>query len=200
MPIRKDILAKCYGQEWKTIIRPKIMSRAFYRCERCFKPHRANLVVVRDGSGRWRFTTAQEDAATASLVSTGQAKTPKEAFRLVQIFGLLGQDDRWHDASGSPCSAPEPSVERHQIDCRVTIAHLNQEREDNRNENLAALCEFHHNTLDKWYRRDHARETRCERKDAARPLLNELGTPMKREAAEPSQGAAGQTICDGGGL
>jgi len=50
----------------------------------------------------------------------------------------------------------------------LTIAHLNHIPGDDRDENLLALCQWCHLNYDKL----HHKETRSERKDAARPLLD----------------------------
>jgi hypothetical protein len=49
----------------------------------------------------------------------------------------------------------------------LTVAHLNHDPRDNREENLKALCQWCHLNYDKL----HHAETRAVRKDAARPLL-----------------------------
>jgi hypothetical protein len=53
----------------------------------------------------------------------------------------------------------------------LTIAHLNHDPSDNRDENLAALCQWCHNHHDVDFRQANARETRMTRKDSGRPLL-----------------------------
>jgi hypothetical protein len=53
----------------------------------------------------------------------------------------------------------------------VTLAHLNRQAGDDRDENLAALCQACHNRYDAPTRAGHAKETRCKRKDERRPLL-----------------------------
>ena len=55
----------------------------------------------------------------------------------------------------------------HLVRCVLTIAHLNHTPGDDRDENLKALCQWCHLNFDK----DHHRESRATRKDAARPLL-----------------------------
>jgi hypothetical protein len=49
MPIRKD-LKRFYGEDWDTVVRPRIMKRAKDCCERCGKPDRREVIVV-NGSG-----------------------------------------------------------------------------------------------------------------------------------------------------
>ncbi|MBM3744188.1 MAG: hypothetical protein FJW34_00150 [Acidobacteria bacterium] len=52
----------------------------------------------------------------------------------------------------------------------LTVAHLNHDPADNRDENLAALCQWCHLHYDA----PHHKETRATRKDARRPLLRGL--------------------------
>lgn len=78
---------------------------------------------------------------------------------------------------GQPDAAPtvhpaaqfHPSGKRRQIWIMLTIAHLNHAAGDDRDENLMALCQWCHLHMDA----PHHKETRCARKDAARPLLQE---------------------------
>lgn len=53
----------------------------------------------------------------------------------------------------------------------LTVAHFNQKPWDNRLENLVVLCQRCHLSLDRDQHKENARETRCAKKDGARPLL-----------------------------
>lgn len=55
----------------------------------------------------------------------------------------------------------------------LTVAHLNHTAGDDRDENLAALCQWCHLHHDQQLHVQSARETRKDRKDAARGLLQE---------------------------
>ena len=55
----------------------------------------------------------------------------------------------------------------------LTIAHLNNTSGDDRDENLAALCQWCHLNHDVKFHVSNARRTRTTKKDAARPLLKE---------------------------
>jgi hypothetical protein len=57
----------------------------------------------------------------------------------------------------------------HWVGVVLTVAHLNHVPGDDRDENLKALCQWCHLNYDKLHHRD----TRCERKDAHRPILQE---------------------------
>jgi hypothetical protein len=64
---------------------------------------------------------------------------------------------------------PVPVRKRRGYEIRIvlTVAHLNHVPGDDRDENLQALCQYHHLRLDA----EHHRETRATRKDRARPVL-----------------------------
>lgn len=53
----------------------------------------------------------------------------------------------------------------------LTVAHFNQTPGDNRESNLVVLCQRCHLALDREQHKENARETRCRKKDEARPLL-----------------------------
>ena len=61
----------------------------------------------------------------------------------------------------------DPTAESRIVKIVLTVAHLNHVAGDDRDENLAALCQWCHLNLD---RSSHA-DTRKKRKDSARPLL-----------------------------
>lgn len=56
----------------------------------------------------------------------------------------------------------------------LTVAHLNHTPGDDRDENLAALCQWCHLHHDLSLHIASARQTRVDRKDAARPLLRAI--------------------------
>lgn len=76
-----------------------------------------------------------------------------------------GVRETWRDDDGKPITPP--AGPRRTIRVVLTVAHLNHTSGDDRDENLKALCQYHHLHLDKV----HHRETRATRKDAARPLI-----------------------------
>lgn len=75
---------------------------------------------------------------------------------------------RWWSKDGMP---PKSWSRRRIVTIVLTIAHLNHHPQDNRQENLKALCQWCHLNYDKL----HHAETRARRKDAARPLLLAVG-------------------------
>lgn len=72
----------------------------------------------------------------------------------------------WRDGDGGPLSK-RPEGRRRRVRISLAVCHLNHIPGDDRDENLKALCQFHHL---KWDAGQH-RETRAARKDATRPLL-----------------------------
>ena len=89
-------------------------------------------------------------------------------WRIVARFGgawLDPETGRWRSSFGHRYSLPA-RIER-EICIVLTVAHLNHDPADNRDENLMALCQWCHLHHD----RSHHKDTRCVRKDARRPLL-----------------------------
>lgn len=85
---------------------------------------------------------------------------------------LRGQGNSWKDLRNghwySPDGlAPKCWSHRRMVTIVLTVAHLNHDPQDNRPENLRALCQWCHLNYDKL----HHAESRAARKDRARPLL-----------------------------
>lgn len=144
MPIRPD-LKHFYGREWRTVIRPRILARDENRCNFCGKPNHATVnQIVEPGRRMWYFESVftENHGAQTLLI----------------------------DHHGSIVSAyPEDLPLRQGYDVRVvlTVAHLNHDPSDMRDDNLAALCQWCHLHHDQ----QHHAETRATRKDQARPIL-----------------------------
>jgi hypothetical protein len=145
MPIRKN-LRHLYGTNWRAVIRPRILARAANRCERCGKPNHTRVATT---SGKGIFGPWMVWAIT-------------DAENLVVSDWT---DDRREWASVETYDRENPEF-RH-IRVVLTVAHLNHEPADNRDENLKALCQWCHLIHDL----THHHESRAHRKDAARPLL-----------------------------
>jgi len=83
----------------------------------------------------------------------------------------------WRNQHGRLSHTPMPAKGRvYLVRIVLTIAHLNQVAGDDREENLAALCQWCHLRHDRGQHLKAARETRTNRKDAGRPLLQESKT------------------------
>lgn len=140
MPIRAD-LRHFYDRTWRLVTRPRILARAENRCEQCNVPNHSTVKRIR---GFW----LEEGASWA-----------------------LGAFRRWRTADGGDWSAElDPPGRRRKVRIVLTIAHLNHQAGDDRDENLRAWCQWchlHHDLV-------HHAETRAIRKDAARPLLSSI--------------------------
>lgn len=133
-----------YGVIWRTVTRPRILKRANNRCENCLAP---NLhIVKRRAQGTW--------------------------FEASPIFGE-GLVWRWRDRHGQILLRPPEGITR-KVKIVLTIAHLNHTPGDDRDENLKAMCQWCHLAHDRAHHARNAHETRAARKDATRPLLQEI--------------------------
>lgn len=77
---------------------------------------------------------------------------------------------------------------------RLAVAHFNQTPGDDRPENLLVLCQRCHFALDRDQHVENARETRGEKKDAARPLFAAVSgkatpEPWNRRESQPRRAA-----------
>jgi 5-methylcytosine-specific restriction endonuclease McrA len=153
MPIRKELRHFYKGAEWQAV-RARILARAGGACEGCGVPNR---VVVLRQIGWWTPNTL--DAVLYKHGGSREGGNP----------GLLA----WRHAGVKVVQVANfatPSLARW-VRIVLTIAHLNHEAGDNRDENLKALCQWCHFQHDKQFHAFNARRTRQARKDAGRPLL-----------------------------
>lgn len=204
MPIREDY-KQFYGEEWVAVIRPRILARASAkdgtpRCERCGKPDRVDVISInRPGlrqfwrlaeGGRWRDSAGsivwvpegsglvewwQLEAAAAARLRAfpPAAKTPRQKARAALFLRAM-------DRPGVVAPAlPEGWMPR-LVTVVLSVAHVNHTPTDQRDDNLLALCQFHHLLLDL---SEHA-GSRKDRKDDARPILRPLLAEL------PSDGGA----------
>lgn len=142
MPIQPHNRAR-YPPTWPAI-RARLLERARHRCEQCGKRNRTPYVVTWDGSGRYLDDYLPPDAT---------APAPEWA-------GV------WRDRTGAPCPPPGPGARYHDTQCVLTVAHLNHQPEDCRDENLLALCQachLHHDQAHHAQSRHITRRTRQER-------------------------------------
>jgi hypothetical protein len=148
MPIRPELRHFYRGPGYRQT-RARIVKRAHNRCEQCGKPNRRRVWVCGTGGGQY--------------------------WTLVK--GALVQ--RWHYCFAG-CAGKDSACGNFRLDAKgwkqarrirvvCTMAHLNHTPGDDRDENLKFLCQWCHLNYD----RLHHKETRTQRKDAARPLLKE---------------------------
>jgi hypothetical protein len=143
-PVRRRILERAGG---RFDARGKYLGGAC--CEQCGKPHRRRV----------RTVTA--------------LKLPDGRPWMLWFRAGLG----WRDCEGQPYYgvSVDPFFFGYPRNVRLirvvlTVAHLNHVAGDDRDENLKALCQWCHLNYD----RLHHHETRGARKDAARPLFQEV--------------------------
>ncbi len=113
------------------------------KCEQCGKPDRRQVWVYRSPSNGQYWTQFTRRGQKWHYCLLGGA---------TGSFGLFGAR-QWKLAR--------------RIRVVLTIGHLNHTPGDDRDENLKALCQWCHFHHDK----AHHKQTRCIRKDAARPLI-----------------------------
>lgn len=145
MPIKKE-LRRFYAKTWRTVTRPRILARAEGCCERCGKPNHARVATAsgKDCYGHYWMVWAK-----------------------VEDFEDLATDPVFLNQTGEPSGMIRTDAPFRRIRVVLTVAHLNHVAGDDRDENLAALCQWCHLIHD----RDHHKQTRETRKDGARPLL-----------------------------
>jgi hypothetical protein len=147
MPIRPELRHFYRGKAYEAF-RARIVERAKNRCEQCGKPNHRRVWVystVYSGGKVQYWTATKHDDARWRCCLSGE---------LERLFRRWGAE--WH-----PCR-------RIRVIC--TLAHLNHTPGDDREENLMFLCQWCHLNYD----RLHHKETRSQRKDAARPLLSDV--------------------------
>lgn len=142
MPIRREF-RQFYGREWREVTRPRILKRAGNRCEQCGVPN--NTDVTR-AAGWW----------VEWIVDWHKGAK----FHWRDDHGAIRKSSEVADVLDAPTRL---------VRIVLTIAHMNHTPGDDRDENLKALCQYHHLHYDA----GHHAETRQVRKDAARPLLQE---------------------------
>jgi len=145
LPIRPE-LRHFYGEEWRTVTRPRILARAGNCCERCAKPNGERIQTYSETMG------------------------PPENRLYFMWWRLPGYSpgDAWRNHAGKVCHSIRIPPWWRGVRVVLTVAHLNHVAGDDRGENLAALCQWCHLVNDL---RHHA-ESRGIRKDQHRPLFH----------------------------
>jgi len=141
MPIRPELRHLYSGPNWRAV-RTRILVRAGHRCEQCRKPD-GQIVWVVPGCGDQYWSPRLRPVLAQYWISCRSG---------------LHQDTRVF---------PSDFSRARRLRVILTIAHLNHNPRDNRDENLKALCQWCHLNHDK----DHHKRTRERRKDLTRPLL-----------------------------
>lgn len=145
MPIRPEFRHLYRGAAWRAT-RARILHRASNRCEQCAKPN---------GERIFSATGCTNGAHWMMWRTVGGTWINETGWR-AHVLDFV----RLADAQ---------VLRRREIRVVLTVAHLNHVPGDDRDDNLRAWCQWCHLMYD----REHHRETRQIRKDAARPLLME---------------------------
>ncbi len=151
MPIRPDLRHFYVGPKWAGT-RSRILDRAKNKCESCGKPNHRHVWVI--NLVRGTFTRAGGPQCWSPVKGDGARWRWCDLDGAVSKIRLTGR--QWNLAR--------------RIRVVLTIAHLNHVAGDDRDENLRALCQWCHLHYD----RVHHAMTRQARKDAARPILQEI--------------------------
>jgi hypothetical protein len=146
MPIRAEF-RHLYRREWLTVTRPRILARARQQCERCKKPLHAWIFTY-----TWKTRDPQFSGAWRY-----QMIWIKEGFRV------------WRNHDGRPCSPLHTQGLPRKIRVKLTIAHADNNPWNMDDSNLRCWCTWCHLHHDQ----PHHKETRCLRKDEARPILRD---------------------------
>jgi hypothetical protein len=149
MPIRRELRHLYHSDEWRAL-REKVFKQARGRCSRCKRPHDRAIFTY-----TWQ-TYELVDGRRVKRYHMAWAREKGRAWR--DQDGRLIPKAQW-PAKGLP----------RRIWSIVTVAHLDHKAEHMAEENLAALCTWHHLHHDQ----PQHKLTRCRRKDAGRPLLEE---------------------------
>lgn len=121
-----------YSPEWKTEIRPRILERDGHKCKFCKVPN--HKLILR---GDWNGVDAYQD-------DNGYIYDGSSSERIGEDY--VGEVD---------------STGRNRfIKIVLTIAHLNHDVEDNRDENLAATCQRCHNRHDISHRKENRKKNK----------------------------------------
>ncbi len=154
MPIRPSERAR-YPRDWKAISL-RIRERAQNRCE-C--------------DGRCGYTHLDENDKPATCGAPNGKLILRDEYE-PELFVVH-----------SPCGACVGGDPDHKpVRVVLTVAHLNHTPEDCRDENLMAMCQRCHLSLDRYHHGHNARETRRSRK-AHRDLFDSHG-PLTEAAGE----------------
>ena len=140
MPIARELRHLYRGPEYRAQ-RARIVQRERNECKWCGKPNGA-AIQTKTGNGRmfWRLPPLGP-----WLNEDGWPMIPEDVDAAMQL--------------GKPRT----------IRVVLTMAHLNHDPRDRRDQNVALLCQWHHLMHD----RGQHKETRKLHKDMARPLLRE---------------------------
>ncbi len=141
MPIRPELRAYYRSKEWAAI-RARIRERDGNRCNRCRVPN--NIDVDRANGGWWLEVSFKP--------------------------GLSGVVIKWRDEKYRHVK-PKKYPKTRRVRIVLAVAHLDNDWSNDKEDNLALLCQWCHLNHDIPIHVVHSRETRIRRKDRDRGLL-----------------------------
>ncbi len=127
-----------YSKDWTAISNRIRFDRAGGKCEDCGAPHNTDIVRSTDDPARY---IVYDDTGIMYLTPDGNP---------IRMSEIPGEFDIMHH-----------------VRVVLTTAHLNHNPQDNRDENLKALCQRCHLRYDAQYHADNARRTRARKKQEA---------------------------------
>jgi hypothetical protein len=157
MPIRPELLHLYRGLDWAAA-RARILERARGRCEQCGKP-----------VGKVCFTYTWQ---TWSCDPSGAIIRMPYRVKLYHMVWIALGSRVWRDQCGHPVpkgSWPAGGLPR-RIRVQLGVAHIDPDGQFLDDKNMRAWCTWCHLHHDQ----PHHKLTRSTRKDAARPLLQEV--------------------------
>lgn len=150
MPIRFEWRHFYRGPAWKEV-RARILARAGNCCERCGAPNRTEVLRV---FGWWTPPGLKAHLVWSNGTINGEWIIPL-TWRVAGPKGIV-----YHRAY-FPSARREYSG--HWVSIVLTVAHLNHNPADNRDENLLALCQYCHLTNDSRFHHATRRRTEAAR-------------------------------------
>lgn len=143
---------KKYPSDWKAISK-RIRARDDNKCKTCGVPNHA--VVCRNGETlrRLRGNILVDCAGDGLRYPSLEPISYAEAMEIVEVQNCCVEGRRRCDDDGN-----------HWFVVVLTVAHLNHDITDNRDENLAALCQQCHLRYDAKYHAQNAAQTRRQKK------------------------------------
>lgn len=147
MPIKAEF-RQFYARAWRETVRPRILARADNACEQCGKPM-GETVEQQTGLGYNQYL--------GEIVRVMFWRRPNEILWRTHLGEIASVRDRRGIKLGAI----------YELRVQLGVAHINNVPGDDRDENLAAWCNWCHLNHDA----PHHHDTRATRKDASRPLI-----------------------------
>lgn len=145
MPIPRHLRHLYRGPQYRAFVNA-LLDRSGNACEQCHAPNRARVwrVNLKAFAGWWWSDSG------AAHAPWGAVQPHLEFYAFIEAY---------------------PNANWRGVKIVLTAAHLNRVAGDDRLENGKMLCQWCHLNYDRPVHLVHSRDTRCNRKDGERPLL-----------------------------